>query len=149
MASGVEPFDDPLFGTFNDDPSLQCGDLLVRDRRGNWTYQFAVVVDDIEQGIDLVIRGEDLLSSTARQIRLARLLGRERPPVFAHHPVLTHPDGTKLSKSAGDTGIAELRAAGWSAARTLGEAAYRAGLQREPGSIEAKDLANLFAALQA
>jgi glutamyl/glutaminyl-tRNA synthetase len=49
--------------------------LLVRDRKGNWTYQFAVTVDDFLQRITDVIRGEDLLLSTGRQIRLARLLG--------------------------------------------------------------------------
>ncbi len=69
-------------------PASQCGDVLVRDRHGNWTYQFAVTVDDWRQGIDLVVRGMDLLSSTGRQIHLARLLGRERPPVFLHHQLI-------------------------------------------------------------
>ena len=54
--------------------------------------------------VDLVIRGEDLLSSTGRQLRLGRLLGRERPPVFLHHPLINKPDGAKLSKASGDTG---------------------------------------------
>ena len=52
-------------------PAEQCGDLLVRDRAGNWTYQFAVVVDDLAQGVDMVVRGEDLLASTGRQIQSA------------------------------------------------------------------------------
>jgi glutamyl-Q tRNA(Asp) synthetase len=69
-------------------------------------------VDDLDQGVDLVIRGEDLLSSTARQIRLGRLFGRTTPPVFHHHALITNPDGSKLSKSAGDTGIRELRQKG-------------------------------------
>ena len=65
------------------DPSAQCGDLLLRDRLGNWIYQFAVTVDDHLQRITDVIRGLDLLASTGRQIRLARLLGRSAMPRFA------------------------------------------------------------------
>ena len=76
MEPGVERFFDELLGPQEQDPSLQCGDLLVRDRLGNWTYQFAVTVDDHLQRITDVIRGVDLLASTGRQIRLARLLGR-------------------------------------------------------------------------
>ena len=53
----------------------QCGDLLLRDRDGNWTYQFAVTVDDMLQEITHVIRGEDLRRSTGRQLRLRRMLG--------------------------------------------------------------------------
>ena len=64
------------------------GDPPIRDRDGNWTYGFAVVVDDLRQGVDLVIRGRDLLAATAAQIRLGRLLGRETPAGFAHHPLI-------------------------------------------------------------
>ena len=112
MTPGIEEFDDLRLGPMAQEPAAQCGDLLVRDRLGQWTYQFAVVVDDMEQGIDVVIRGEDLLSSTGRQIRLGRLLGRDRPPSYLHHPLILKPDGSKLSKSAGDTGIRELREEG-------------------------------------
>jgi glutamyl-tRNA synthetase/glutamyl-Q tRNA(Asp) synthetase len=86
---------------------------------GNWTYQFAVTVDDMDQGIDLVIRGEDLLSSTGRQLRLARLLGRARVPLFLHHPLILKPGGEKLSKASGDTGVREMRAAGMNAEAIL------------------------------
>jgi glutamyl-Q tRNA(Asp) synthetase len=92
----------------------QCGDVLVRDRDGNWTYQFAVVVDDWLQGVNLVIRGEDLLDSTGRQIQLARLVGRAQPPAFLHHELLMKATTQKLSKSDGDTGVRDLRAKGWS-----------------------------------
>lgn len=112
MDPGEERFDDGLADSCIQDPSLQCGDMLIRDRLGNWTYQFAVTVDDIEQEIDLVVRGTDLLNSTGRQIRLARLLGRTEPPVFVHHPLILGPDGRKLSKSSGDTGVRELREQG-------------------------------------
>ncbi len=114
MEEGTETFDDVKLGPQTHDPSAQCGDLLARDRHGNWTYQFAVTVDDWRQGIDLVIRGTDLLSSTGRQIRLARLLGRARPPVFLHHPLVMKSETQKLSKSDGDSGVRDLRARGYS-----------------------------------
>ena len=113
MDPGVETFVDGILGARDQDPSKQCGDVLIRDRLGNWTYQLAATVDDFRQGIDLVIRGEDLLPSTGRQIRLARLLGRERPAAFRHHPLIMKSADQKLSKSDGDTGIRELRARGW------------------------------------
>jgi glutamyl-tRNA synthetase/glutamyl-Q tRNA(Asp) synthetase len=113
MDAGVETFDDALLGTQQQAPAEQCGDLLIRDRAGNWTYQFAVTVDDWRQGIGVVIRGVDLLPSTGRQIRLARLLGRATPPRYAHHPLIMKSARQKLSKSDGDTGVRDLRAAGW------------------------------------
>lgn len=126
MEPGVEPFVDGLLGPQAQDPSLQCGDVLIRDRLGNWTYQFAVTVDDFRQGIDLVARGVDLLPSTGRQIRLARLLGRQTPATFLHHPLIMKTADQKLSKSDGDTGIRELRARGWTPAQV--KAAARPGL---------------------
>ncbi|MEZ5288554.1 MAG: glutamate--tRNA ligase family protein [Vicinamibacterales bacterium] len=115
-------FDDVLLGPQEQRPSAQCGDLLIRDRAGNWTYQFAVVVDDLAQGISHVIRGADLASSTGRQILLARLLGRVEPPVFAHHPLVMRTAAEKLSKSDRDTGVGDLRRAGWTAADVLAAA---------------------------
>src|SRR5438132_287959 len=86
LEPAVERFDDWLHGPQEQRPHEQCGDLLARDRDGNWTYQFAAVVDDYLQGVTLVIRGDDLLASTGRQLQLARLLGRADPPSFLHHP---------------------------------------------------------------
>lgn len=202
-------FDDLRLGPRLQVPARQCGDPAARDRNGQWTYQFAVVVDDMgwppvagsaasgedaaapaadagrgsgaapasaaapatnagrqsgaasaggvapESGavpgigavprIDVVIRGEDLLESTGRQILLARLLGRSEPPRFLHHPLLLRPDGAKLSKSSGDTGVRDLRAAGWTAERVLGEAAHRAGLLAAPRPLPAVAVGELFA----
>jgi glutamyl/glutaminyl-tRNA synthetase len=95
------------------------GDLVIRDRHGNWTYGFAVVVDDLRQGIDLVVRGRDLLHATADQIRLAAALGRDVPPRFAHHPLIRRPDGRKLSKADGDTSVRDLGASGLSASTVI------------------------------
>jgi glutamyl-Q tRNA(Asp) synthetase len=114
---GIETFDDARLGPQAQDPALQCGDVLLRDRHGNWTYQFAVAVDDWRQGVELVIRGIDLLPSTGRQIRLARLLGRARSPLFFHHALIMKSTDQKLSKSDGDTSVRDLRARGWTPAR--------------------------------
>jgi glutamyl-tRNA synthetase/glutamyl-Q tRNA(Asp) synthetase len=122
MEAAVERFDDLLLGSQAQDPSAQCGDLLIRDRRGNWTYQFAVSVDDLQQEVDLVVRGADLLESTGRQIRLGRLLGRQRPAAYAHHPLIMKSADQKLSKSDGDSGVRDLRARGWTPAEALAAA---------------------------
>jgi glutamyl-Q tRNA(Asp) synthetase len=144
IAAGVERFDDGILGAQVQVPSTQCGDLLLRDRDGHWTYQFAVTVDDMRSGVDLVIRGVDLLASTGRQIRLARMLGRAQPPVFAHHPLVLKPSGEKLSKSSGDAGVRELRAAGVSAADVIGRAAAACGLIARPTAISATTVEDLF-----
>jgi glutamyl-Q tRNA(Asp) synthetase len=131
LDSTIEWFNDLRLGPQEQMPSAQCGDLLVRDRHGNWTYQFAAVVDDWLQGVTLVIRGEDLLDSTGRQIQLARLLGRERPPAFLHHELLMKSPTQKLSKSDGDTGVRDLRAKGWSADAVIDRAIALAGVSRD------------------
>jgi glutamyl-tRNA synthetase/glutamyl-Q tRNA(Asp) synthetase len=112
-------FTDLRLGPQVQHPSTQCGDLLLRDRRGNWTYQFAVVVDDLRHEIDLVVRGEDLLTSTGRQLQLAAMLGRPHPPAYLHHALIRKPNGDKLSKSSGDTGVWDLRRAGRSREEVL------------------------------
>src|SRR5436190_4986673 len=84
LEPSLERFVDLRHGLQEQQPSEQCGDLLVRDRDGQWTYQFAATVDDLVQGVTLVIRGDDLLASTGRQLQLARLLGRVEPAEFLH-----------------------------------------------------------------
>jgi glutamyl-tRNA synthetase/glutamyl-Q tRNA(Asp) synthetase len=125
-------------------PANQCGDMLVKDRDGNWTYQFAATVDDFEQGVTLVVRGADLESSTGRQVMLATMLGRAAPPVFLHHPLVLDEMGRKLSKSARDTGVRELRATGMTAAEVIGAAAFAVGLVASPRSVQATEVAALF-----
>jgi glutamyl-Q tRNA(Asp) synthetase len=146
MEPGGETFDDLRLGVQTQSPFTQCGDFLVRDRRRQWTYQFAVTVDDFDQGVDLVIRGEDLLASTGRQLRLAELIGRRTMPRFYHHALVMHPDGEKLSKSRGDTGVREMRAAGSTPADVLGMAAVLAGLKSEPGPISIDEVGAILLA---
>jgi glutamyl/glutaminyl-tRNA synthetase len=142
--AGVETFDDGMLGHQEQDPSRQCGDVLLRDRLGNWTYQCVAAVDDTVQGVTLVIRGEDLLASTGRQIRLARLLGRTEPAIFVHHTLVMKSATQKLSKSDGDAGVADLRAAGWTPGQVLARAAELAGLAAGRESMAAADVADLF-----
>jgi glutamyl/glutaminyl-tRNA synthetase len=134
LGPGEERFDDVLLGPVVGDPSA-AGDPVIRDRERNWTYGFAVVVDDVRGGIDLVVRGADLRPETPRQIRLGRLLGRDEPPRFLHHPLIRKASGAKLSKSDGDTGVRDLRAAGWSPARVRADAARQADVP--PAVVEA------------
>ncbi len=130
LEPSIERFDDLRLGPQEQQPFEQCGDLVVRDRHGNWTYQFAVVVDDWLQGVTHVVRGEDLLDSTGRQIQLGRLIGRPQPPLFLHHALLMKTPTQKLSKSDGDTGVRDLRAKGWSAEAVVDRAMSLAGLSR-------------------
>jgi glutamyl/glutaminyl-tRNA synthetase len=144
MENGLASALDLRHGALAQRPSEQCGDLAVRDRDGHWTYQFAVTVDDLDQGITLVIRGDDLLESTGRQVALAKLLGRQEPPLFLHHALLFTAAGEKLSKSAGDTGVRSLRAAGARPDEVIGRAAAAVGLA-EPGTrVSATEVPALF-----
>lgn len=145
LGAGSERWVDLLAGPVADEPAAG-GDLLARDRLGNWTYPFCVVVDDAGQGVDLVIRGRDLLGATAAQIRLGRLLGRGEPPRFLHHPLVRKASGAKLSKADGDTSLRSLLDAGAAPAELLGLAARLAGLRPDGAPIRAEALGSLFAA---
>ena len=143
VEAGEECFTDLVHGEQRQSASGD-GDPLLANRVGNWSYHFAVVVDDFQQGVNLVIRGEDLLFTTARQIRLARMLGRQSPPVFLHHPLVRDERGKKLSKRDGAFGVRDLRAGGMNPEEMLGLAAYRVGLLDAPASLEVSQLAGLF-----
>ncbi len=140
------PAHDLRLGPLYQTPSRQCGDLLARDARGQWTYQFSVAVDDLRQGVTLVIRGEDLVESTGRQVLLARLLGRSHPPVFLHHPLLRDATGAKLSKRIRSTTLSSLRAGGESPESVLGRAAQATGLQESADPLSPSDVVPLFRA---
>jgi glutamyl/glutaminyl-tRNA synthetase len=123
----------------------RTSDPVIRDRLGNWTYQFAVVVDDLDQQIDLVIRGRDLIDSTPQQMALAALLGRVAPAQFAHHPLIMKSPAEKLSKSDGDSGLADLRRAGWTPERVIGRAAFLVGLTPDERPMTGREAGTLAA----
>jgi glutamyl-Q tRNA(Asp) synthetase len=98
-------FSDALQGEIASDLEREIGDFVVRRGDGYYAYQLAVVVDDAEQGITEIVRGADLLGSTARQIHLQGLLGIETPR-YAHLPAATNARGEKLSKQTGAAAVA-------------------------------------------
>ncbi|MCR5028785.1 MAG: hypothetical protein K6A31_05960 [Fibrobacter sp.] len=132
-------WEDLLLGKFIENPKELCGDFALKDRIGQWTYQFAVVADDFEEGVGLVVRGEDLKHSTSRQIVLAQALGRNTPPLFLHHPLIIDPTGKKLSKREHAASIRGERDAGKSAEALLGEVCAKAGLIATPRLLSVKD----------
>jgi glutamyl-Q tRNA(Asp) synthetase len=97
---GVIAFDDLLRGRVEEDVARDTGDFVVKRADGVFAYQLAVVVDDEAQGVTQVVRGADLLSSTARQIALQRALGYATPQ-YAHVPLVLDEDGAKLGKRTG------------------------------------------------
>jgi glutamyl-Q tRNA(Asp) synthetase len=100
VSPGVIAFDDAIVGHIEEDVETVTGDFVIKRADGPFAYQLAVVVDDAAQGVTQVVRGGDLLSSTARQIALQRAL-RLSQPSYAHLPLVTGPDGTKLGKRDG------------------------------------------------
>lgn len=103
-AQGRICFEDGVQGPQCEDLERDCGDYVVLRADGLFAYQLAVVVDDAEAGVSHVVRGADLLDSTARQIHLQRLLGFPHP-AYAHVPVATNAAGEKLSKQTRATAI--------------------------------------------
>ncbi|HEY6872720.1 MAG TPA: tRNA glutamyl-Q(34) synthetase GluQRS [Geobacteraceae bacterium] len=93
----VIAFRDCVMGRYSQALSASCGDFVIQRADGPFAYHLAVVVDDAESGVNQVVRGADLLSSTPRQIYLQKVLGYPTPD-YCHLPLVVNPDGTKLSK---------------------------------------------------
>lgn len=121
-------FTDELRGQQAFNVQQQVGDFVVATKMGLPAYQLAVVVDDARQGVTEVVRGDDLLGSTARQILIYRALGLERLPRWYHLPLVVGPDGRRLAKRHGDTRIVWYREQGVPPQRIIGLLAYWCGL---------------------
>ena len=119
VEAGEVEFDDGVHGARRFDPAREVGDFVVRRADGLFAYQLAVVVDDAAMGIEEVVRGDDLLPSTARQILLYRALGFEVPR-FAHVPLLLGPDGQRLSKRHGAISVRSFVHKGTTVERVVG-----------------------------
>lgn len=103
------------------------GDFVIQKRDGGPAYQLAVVVDDAAQGVTEVLRGDDLLPSTPRQLLLYRALDLA-PPAFVHVPLVVGPDGLRLAKRHGDTSLAAFRARGVRPQQIVGYLAHTCGM---------------------
>lgn len=117
------------------------GDFALRRSDGVWAYQLAVVVDDMRMGVTEVVRGEDILLSTPRQLLLYRLLGAV-PPAFAHIPLLHDSAGERLAKRHKSLSLAALRESGCPPEAIVGYLAHTAGLTPSPAPVSPADLAH-------
>lgn len=121
----------------------ELGDFVVWKRDGEPAYQLAVVVDDARQCINEVVRADDLLASTARQIALYRAL-ELTPPGFAHLPLVVGEDGRRLAKRHGDTTLRFFRGQGMKPEQLVGLLAHWSGLNPQQHQISAAELLEDF-----
>jgi glutamyl-tRNA synthetase len=135
----VVTFTDGIMGPIAQHVQQAVGDFILRRADGIFAYQFAVVVDDALMHIHQVVRGNDLLNSTARQILLYEALGFP-VPTFAHVPLIVDEQGKRLSKRTQSTGLDPLRARGMTPEQVVGELAASCGLVEKGRLIHALEL---------
>ena len=147
ISDKVIDWHDERLGDFRENPKKQCGDFPIRDRDGFWTYQFAVCIDDLVQGITHIVRGEDIRNSTARQIALSGIISEVctgdaslqiptyRRPLYLHHPLIVDPNGKKLSKREHAHSLRQEKEAGISAEQLLGRVLYKAKITPTPSPL--------------
>jgi glutamyl-tRNA synthetase len=143
VPEGAVTFDDAIAGPQCFDVAAEVGDFPLSRFDGTPAYQLACVVDDAAMAIDCVIRGDDLLSSTPRQILLYRAMGLA-PPQFAHVPLVVGPDGKRLAKRHGESRIAQFRADGVPSEKIVGWVAWRSGQIAAPQAMTADELLAAF-----
>jgi glutamyl-tRNA synthetase len=143
VADQVLRYRDAVLGEQSCNPARELGDFPITAKDDQVTYQLAVVVDDLCQEVDRVVRGNDLVASTFRQLELYRHLGR-RPPEYAHVPLVIGKDGRRLAKRHGDTRLSHYRDQGVQPEEIVGWAAHSLGLidRREP--CKASELIDRF-----
>ncbi|MFM1871055.1 MAG: tRNA glutamyl-Q(34) synthetase GluQRS [Planctomycetota bacterium] len=130
------PFEDAFVGP---QPGRIAGDFVIQKRDGLPAYQLAVVVDDAFGGVSEVLRADDLLASTPRQLLLYRALGLAEPR-FCHVPLVVGGDGLRLAKRHGDTSLRAFREAGIAPERLVGYLASSLGLRAPGAACRAVDL---------
>lgn len=135
-------FHDRVFGYQRVNLGRDCGDFVMRRSDGGWAYQLAVVVDDALMGVTEVVRGCDLLLSTAQQLYLYRLLGYSSPE-FMHLPLICNKGGLRLSKRDGALNAESLRSR-FSPRELIGRLACMAGILSSPEPVAPEDLLSLF-----
>ncbi len=135
-------FDDRHYGRQSLNLAREWGDFIVRRSDGIYAYQLAVTIDDALMGVTEIIRGRDLLSSTAPQMYLYSLLGF-KPPQFGHLPLLTAADGRRLAKRDLDLDMGTLRQ-NYSPEEITGKLAFMAGLLPKAEPVKPVELVPLF-----
>jgi glutamyl-tRNA synthetase len=135
---------DRVFGEQVEQVDRTVGDFVLKRRDGLYAYQLAVVVDDLAMQIDEVVRGADLLDSTARQIQLLEALGGT-PPVYAHVPIVVNAHQEKLSKRDRATTLRSLREEGTHPEAVVGRLAASLGIIDRPDPCRPGDLLREFA----
>ena len=135
-------FTDLLQGEYRENLARDCGDFILRRSDGVYAYQLAVVVDDALMGVTQVVRGEDLLDSTPRQLWLQEVLGLPHP-AYGHGPLLLAPDGRRLAKRDRDLELGQLRET-YTAPELVGRLAFAAGLLPEYAPVTPRELLPLF-----
>jgi glutamyl-tRNA synthetase len=140
---GTVAFDDAIAGRYEQDVAREVGDFIVRRADGLYTYQLAVVADDGAMEISQVVRGVDLLHSTARQIALQRTLGL-RQPEYAHVPLVLGPGGERLAKRDRASAIRAIRTEGEPPERVVGRMAFSLGLLGKVRPVRPRDLIESF-----
>jgi glutamyl-tRNA synthetase len=139
----IVSFTDLLVGPVEQQVQQAIGDFIVCRSDGIFAYQFAVVVDDALMRINQVVRGVDLLQSTARQILLYEALGFP-VPTFAHVPLLLDEHGKRFSKRTQSAGLEPLRAAGVTPEQVVGQLAADCGLADKGEQLSASELAQRY-----
>jgi len=135
---------DLRLGDFHENPKLQCGDFPIRDRDNQWTYQFAVCVDDIDEQITHIVRGEDIRNSTARQIALMEALGRKERAVYLHHPLIVDDNNKKLSKRELAHSLRQDKEAGIPPEMLFGRVCHKAHLTESDSPITLIDAISII-----
>jgi glutamyl-tRNA synthetase len=140
----IVAFDDRVLGKNQCTPANDLGDFPVTQKNGDPSYQLAVVVDDAKMGITEVVRGDDLVASTFRQIELYQAFGWAVPQ-FAHVPLVLGPDGRRLAKRHGDTRLSHYRDHGVRGEQIVAWAAASAGMQDTTPAPSASEWVRHFA----
>lgn len=143
LPDGPVAWTDELMGVQRDDPFLLTGDPLLFRRDGLFAYHLAVVVDDGFQKVTEIVRGMDLRSVTATQIRLQEALGLSRP-AYAHLGLVTAPDGSRLGKRDGALGLQALHQRGIGREEILGWLGWSLGCLDRPVPVAASELVAAF-----
>jgi glutamyl-tRNA synthetase len=143
VPEGPVDFDDGIHGRCSFDVAATVGDFVVARADGVPSYQLAVVLDDAAMEITDVVRGDDLLPSTSRQILLGRALGLSLPR-YAHVPLVVGEDGERLAKRHGARSLGELRAGGADPAAVVGALAATCGLVAQGAHARPVDLVEGF-----